>query len=91
MFFISGALFPVSNLPGWLSALNRIDPLTYAVDPMRRLVFSHLDMSETARRALDPGVSWGSWHLPAAFEAGMVLALGLVMLAIAIWEFNAAE
>src|SRR5580658_2866351 len=24
MFFISGALFPVSNLPGWLAVLNRI-------------------------------------------------------------------
>jgi ABC-2 type transport system permease protein len=91
MFFISGALFPVSGLPTWLSVLNRIDPLTYAVDPMRRLVFGHLDISDAARRALDPGVSWGSWHLPAVFEAGVVLALGLVMLAIAIWEFNAAE
>jgi ABC-2 type transport system permease protein len=91
MFFISGALFPVSGLPSWLAFLNRIDPLTYAVDPMRRLVFSHLDISSTARAALDPGVTWGSWHLPAAFEAGVVLALGLVMLAIAIWEFNATE
>ena len=50
MFFISGALFPVTNLPGWLAFLNRLDPLTYAVDPMRRLVFNHLDMSEAARR-----------------------------------------
>ena len=36
MFFLSGALFPVSGLPTWLDVLNRIDPLTYAVDPMRR-------------------------------------------------------
>jgi ABC-2 type transport system permease protein len=91
MFFISGALFPVSGLPGWLAFLNRIDPLTYAVDPMRRLVFSHLDISAAARAALDPGVTWWGWQLPAAFEAGVVLALGLVMLAIAIWEFNATE
>jgi ABC-2 type transport system permease protein len=91
MFFISGALFPVSGLPGWLAFLNRIDPLTYAVDPMRRLVFSHLDISAAARAALDPGVTWGSWQLPAVFEAAVVLALGLVMLAIAIWEFNATE
>ena len=40
MFFLSGALFPVAGLPAWLAVLNRIDPLTYAVDPMRRLVFS---------------------------------------------------
>jgi len=89
MFFISGALFPVSGLPGWLAFLNRIDPLTYAVDPMRRLVFNHLEISDAARKALDPGVTWGDWHLPPVFEAGVVLALGLVMLAIAILEFNA--
>jgi ABC-2 type transport system permease protein len=91
MFFISGALFPVANLPGWLAVLNRIDPLTYAVDPMRRIVFSHLDVSAAARRALDPGVTWWGWHVPTLLEAGVVLALGLLMLGIAIWEFNASE
>jgi ABC-2 type transport system permease protein len=91
MFFISGALFPVANLPAWLAFLNRIDPLTYAVDPMRRLVFNHLDISAAARRTLDPGVTWWGWHVPALLEAAVVLVLGLVMLAIAIWEFNASE
>ena len=91
MFFISGALFPVAGLPGWLSALNRIDPLSYAVDPMRRLVFSHLDMSAAARHALDPGITWGSWHVPSVLEVAIVLVLGLAMLAIAIWEFSATE
>jgi ABC-2 type transport system permease protein len=91
MFFISGALFPVANLPGWLAVLNRLDPLTYAVDPMRRLVFSHLDISAAARHALDPGVTWWGWPVPAVLEAAMVLLLGLVMMGIAIWEFNASE
>jgi ABC-2 type transport system permease protein len=91
MFFLSGALFPVSNLPTWLSVLNRIDPLTYAVDPMRRLVFSHLDISAPARAALDPGVTLWGWHVPALLEACIVLALGVAMLAIAIWEFSATE
>jgi ABC-2 type transport system permease protein len=27
MFFLAGALYPVANLPGWLTVLNRIDPL----------------------------------------------------------------
>jgi ABC-2 type transport system permease protein len=91
MFFISGALFPASGLPGWLTVLNRIDPLTYAVDPMRRLVFNHITISPAARRALDPGVTWFGWHVPALLEAGVVVALGLLMLAIAIWEFSATE
>jgi ABC-2 type transport system permease protein len=91
MFFISGALFPVANLPGWLTVLNRIDPLTYAVDPMRRLVFNHLDISMAARQALDPGVTWFGWHVPALLEAAMIVALGLVMLGVAIWEFSSTE
>jgi ABC-2 type transport system permease protein len=91
MFFISGALFPVANLPAWLAFLNRIDPLTYAVDPMRRAVFAHLDISPAARQALDPGVTWFGWHVPGLLEAAVVALLGLVMLVIAIWEFSRAE
>jgi ABC-2 type transport system permease protein len=91
MFFLAGALFPVAGLPGWLTVLNRIDPLTYAVDPMRRLVFDHLDVSAAAHKALAPGVSWWGWQVPALLEAGVVFALGLAMLAIAIWEFSASE
>jgi ABC-2 type transport system permease protein len=91
MFFISGALFPVANLPAWLAVLNRLDPLTYAVDPMRRLVFNHLDITNEARAALDPGVTWWGWRVPTMLEVAVVLALGLAMLGIAIWEFNASE
>jgi ABC-2 type transport system permease protein len=91
MFFISGALFPASGLPGWLTVLNRLDPLTYAVDPMRRLVFNHLSISPAARQALDPGVTWWGWHVPSLVEAGMIVVLGLVMLTIAIWEFGTTE
>jgi ABC-2 type transport system permease protein len=91
MFFISGALFPAGGLPQWLEVLNRIDPLTYAVDPMRRMIFSHLTISPAARHALDPGVTWWSWRVPGLLEAGVVLVLGLVMLSIAIWEFSRTE
>jgi hypothetical protein len=51
MIFLSGALYPVSDLPAWLAVLNRVNPLTYAVDVLRRLVFGHLDVAESARRA----------------------------------------
>jgi ABC-2 type transport system permease protein len=91
MFFISGALFPVTDLPGWLAFLNRIDPLTYAVSPMRSLVFAHLDLSAEAEAALNPGITWFGWTVPVALEVFTVFALGMLMLAIAIWEFNAGE
>jgi ABC-2 type transport system permease protein len=91
MYFISGAMFPASGLPGWLTVLNRLDPLAYAVDPMRRLVFSHLHISPLARHVLDPGLTWWGWHVPALLEAGVVFALGAVFLSLAIWQFSATE
>jgi ABC-2 type transport system permease protein len=91
MYFLSGALFPVSGLPRWLEILNRIDPLTYAVDPIRRIVFSHLTIPAAARRTLDSGVTWWGWRVPTVLEAGVVAALGLIMLSIAIVQFSRAE
>jgi ABC-2 type transport system permease protein len=35
LFFLSGALFPLNNIPGWLSILTMVDPATYAVDALR--------------------------------------------------------
>lgn len=35
MFFLSGAMFPISGLPLWMDILVRINPLTYGVDMLR--------------------------------------------------------
>ncbi|HST53123.1 MAG TPA: ABC transporter permease [Pyrinomonadaceae bacterium] len=35
IFFLSGALYPLTNLPKALAVLTRIDPLTYGVDGVR--------------------------------------------------------
>lgn len=35
MFFLSGAMFPIDNLPHWLSFIIRLNPLTYCVDLLR--------------------------------------------------------
>ncbi len=91
MFFISGALFPVTNLPQWLAVLNRLDPITYAVSPMRELVFNNLGLSAEAEATLNPSITWFGWAVPTALEIFVVFALGMLMLGIAIWEFNAGE
>jgi ABC-2 type transport system permease protein len=91
MFFISGAMFSVANLPAWLAVLNRLDPLTYAVEPMRRAVFAHLNVNPLAAKALNPGITWWGWHVPTAVQVAVIALLGLAMLFIAIAEFSRAE
>jgi ABC-2 type transport system permease protein len=91
MLFLSGAMFPLTNLPTWLHVLTRINPLTYAVDPMRRAVFQHLDVAPAVVHRLSPGVTWGTWTVPVLLELALVLAMGIVLLAIGIMEFRHAE
>lgn len=40
MFFLSGALFPVTNLPSWIQWVFYINPLTYGVDILRSVMIS---------------------------------------------------
>jgi ABC-2 type transport system permease protein len=41
LYFLSGAMFPLSTAPSWMKALMVVDPLTYCVDGLRNIVFSN--------------------------------------------------
>ncbi len=91
MLFLSGALFPLSNLPGWLHLLTRANPLTYAVDPMRRAVFVHLTVPEPVLARLSPGLAWGSWVVPVGLELLIVVGMAALLLAAAVAGFRRTE
>jgi ABC-2 type transport system permease protein len=91
LFFLSGALYPLSGLPAWLSVLTRIDPLTYIVGPMRHAVFSYLTMPAPFQEHLAPAITWAGWAVPLGLSIGLVAAMGLGMLAVAIAEFRKTE
>lgn len=46
MFFLSGALYPVTSLPGYLEPFARVNPLTYGVDLFRHYLFSGTGLAE---------------------------------------------
>ena len=85
LFFLSGALFPVSGLPGWLAVLTRLDPLTYAVDPLRRAVLAHVGGGLGAAVA---GVTWFGWTVPVPLELALVALSAVAALAIAVTQFG---
>jgi ABC-2 type transport system permease protein len=91
LFFLSGALYPLTGLPAWLSFLTRIDPLTYVVGPMRHAVFIHLGLPADAMQALSPGITWAGWVVPIGLSLGIVAVMGLVMMGVAIVTFSKPE
>jgi ABC-2 type transport system permease protein len=58
LFLLPGALYPLRSLPGWLTVLTWLDPITRVVYPLPRAVFSHLSVSPAAASALSPAVTW---------------------------------
>jgi ABC-2 type transport system permease protein len=91
LMFLSGALFPLSGLPTWLAVLTHINPMTYAVEPLRSLVFDHLDVDAATRARFDPGITWGSWTVPVAVQILVTLAFCVLLLALAVWRFRRTE
>jgi ABC-2 type transport system permease protein len=92
LFFLSGALFALgAGLPVWLRVLTRLDPLTYVVDPMRRIVFEYVPATPAIRHTFDVPVTWGSWVVPIGVELGLVAVFGLVTLVVAVTNFSKVD
>jgi len=82
MFFLSGAFFPLTSVPTWMTVLSRINPLTYGVDGMRQIVLN----SQIA-----PAVAQKIFLYPITFNIVILLLFSLVMISLASWAFNRRE
>jgi ABC-2 type transport system permease protein len=50
MFFLSGAFFPLTAVPTWMTVLSRINPLTYGVDVMRQIILGSQINAEVLKK-----------------------------------------
>jgi ABC-2 type transport system permease protein len=91
LMFLSGALFPLSRLPGWLTVVTHLNPMTYAVEPVRSAVFDRLNIAPEARAILDPGIWWGSYQVPVPLQVALVGVAALILLFAAVKLFARTE
>lgn len=57
IFFLSGALFPLTNLPKVMTVLTRLDPLSYGVDALRGALISSSQFGLATNAAVLCGVA----------------------------------
>src|SRR5664280_536365 len=91
MLFLSGALFPLNGLPKWLSVITRINPVTYAVAPLRQVVFAAQDMTPAAQARFAAGVTVFGHTLPIVVDVGVVVAFSLVFFGLAVRGLSRTE
>src|SRR5579875_3239048 len=83
LMFFSGALFPPNGLPGWLSIVVKLNPLTYGVDAVRRT----LPGADVLGTRLTSLVVFG-WTPPVPVELGFLAGIGLVAVALSTIRFS---
>ncbi len=85
MIFLSGAFFPLNNVPNWLATVSKLNPLTYGVDAIRHAFLDHVGPPGA------PGyVSLTMFGHPITMidDALIVGIMGVGLLIAAAWTFN---
>ena len=86
MFFASGALYPLRGLPGWLEVLTRLDPLTYAVAPLR-----HAVLRASGQEMMAKGVTWGGFAVPIWLDLVVIGGAALLVLLGSLPRFSRTD
>ncbi len=90
--FLSGIFFPINNVPAWMDVLVKINPVTYAVAPIREIALSEQLAEIPADAPFQiTHVDWFGYTLSTWQEIGVVVVFGLVMLTIAIRAIRTTE
>jgi ABC-2 type transport system permease protein len=74
LFFLSGALFPIQNLPDWMQTASKVNPLTYGVDALRNILLSG---------------TWQPYQVQSLLvDVGIVAGFDVVMIIVGTWAFG---
>ncbi len=108
MFFLSGAMFPLQDLPRWMQVLTKVNPMTYAVDAMRGAALKGIQVVPTLEEIIDKLVQQGmsypvaqkmaeasprltAQYYPLSLDILVIAGFGVLLLLLAIWQFNRQE
>jgi len=80
MLFLSGAIFPLVALPKWLGVITRLNPATYGIDAIRRVLLPHI-----------APLTIFDWAVPLWADALFTLIFGTLMLTLAVQLFAKTE
>jgi ABC-2 type transport system permease protein len=79
MFFLSGAFFPLTAVPTWMSLLSKINPLTYGVDAFRQIILNS---------QVPPEIIQNLVLYPLHTDALFLAAFSAAMVGAAVYAFN---
>lgn len=84
MVFLSGAFFPLQDLPVWMNILVKINPATYGIAPIRQVMLGTPPDSPFGINLL--GHTMSLWD-----NIAVLAVFGVAMTILAMWSFGSQE
>lgn len=91
MFFLSGAFFPLKDIPTWMAALVRINPFSYVVDSIRQFFFISMGFSPQLMEKLPDfglGITLFDTRVTIAMDIGVMAFVSLILLVLAVRAYH---
>jgi ABC-2 type transport system permease protein len=92
LYFLSGAMFPITSAPAWMKTLMVIDPLSYGVDALRNVVLASAPAPGSAAESLAELARAGGqirWDL--ATDVSVLALVAVILVSVAAFLFGAAD
>lgn len=93
IYFLSGAMFPMTSAPTWLKSLMAVDPLTYGVDAIRNVVFSNttIESGGVVSSLIDVARQGGLVRFELGFDVALMALVALALAVAGAWSFSKAQ
>ena len=91
LMFLSGIFFPVNNVPTWMMIISKLNPVTYGVDAIRQIILGpHITTTDgiTGLPENPIGVTVFGHTMTVGEDILVVVGVGVILMALAIWSFN---
>jgi ABC-2 type transport system permease protein len=92
LYFLSGAMFPITSAPAWMKTLMVVDPLSYGVDALRNVVLAGVAAPGSAEGTMAELARVGGqirWNL--ATDVSVLAVVAVVLVSVAAFRFGTAE
>ncbi|MBV9870423.1 MAG: ABC transporter permease [Frankiaceae bacterium] len=91
MLFLAGLMFPLGNLPSWLTVLTRLDPLTYVIAPLRDVIFDAQHMPPAAIARFPAAITIFGHRLSNSTDLAVVSFFTVLFIVLAVRGFSRTE
>ncbi len=91
LFFLSGAFFPLSGIPKWMEIIVKINPMTYIVDFLKRIVFDVDKLNPILKQVMGMNLEVLNHKVTSIDELILLVALGIIFTIITAISFSKVD